>query len=131
MPALNFKEQFAEDVEYGYKCQTIRAPRKDGRAHCKVGDTLKLYTGMRTKKCRLLTEGVVTSIKSVRLENCEMFLDGQRLPNAIYSRDQAEPTDNEVAVADGFEDYMDMSGWFKGVHGLPFEGVLIKWEPRY
>ena len=30
MPALNFQKQFADDVKFGRKCQTIRAHRKDG-----------------------------------------------------------------------------------------------------
>lgn len=131
MPALNFKAQFAEDVEIGAKRQTVRAPRKDGRAHCKVGDTIKLYTGMRTKACRLLAEATVTSVRKVRIEDCEMFLDGRRLPSAIWSRDQTEPTDNEFAEADGFASFMDMAEWFQDVHGLPFEGSVICWdEPR-
>lgn len=130
MPALNFKAEFAEDVEFGVKRQTVRAPRKDGRPHCKVGDTLKLYTGMRTKSCRLLGEATVTSIRKVRIEDCEMFVDGQRLPSAIWSRDCGQ-TDNEFAEADGFESFMDMADWFEKVHGLPFEGSVICWdEPR-
>ena len=36
MPALNFQKRFADDVESGRKCQTIRAPRKDGRDPCAV-----------------------------------------------------------------------------------------------
>ena len=53
MPALNFRAEFADAVERGEKCQTIRAYRKDGR-NPKPGDTLHLYTGMRTRACRRL-----------------------------------------------------------------------------
>lgn len=131
MPALNFQKQFAKSVEIGEKRQTIRAPRKDGRAHANVGDTIKLYTGMRTKQCRLLAEAKVTRTAKVRIEATAMFLNGHRLPSIIYARDQAEPTDNEFAEADGFEDFMEMADWFGKVHGLPFEGTVIYWsEPR-
>lgn len=131
MPALNFKAQFARDVENGEKRQTVRAPRKDGRKHCKVGDTIKLYTGMRTKQCRLLASATVTDVKRIRIEPTCMYLDGNLLPSTIYSRDQTEPTDNEFAEADGFESFMDMADWFRDVHGLPFEGVVIEWnEPQ-
>lgn len=131
MPALNFKKQFAEDVELGVKKQTIRAPRKDGRPHCRVGDTIKLYTGMRTKQCRLLGEAVVIRMERIRIDDIEMFINGHRLPSQIYNRDQPEPTDNEFAQADGFEDFMSMADWFRDVHGLPFEGTAIYWdEPR-
>ena len=53
MAALNFQKQFAPDVESGIKLQTIRAKRKNP---IKEGETLYLYTGMRTKKCRKLGE---------------------------------------------------------------------------
>lgn len=127
MPALNFQPQFADAVEDREKCQTVRAPRKDGRPHCKRGDTLKLYTGMRTKKCRLLRTATVTRVVPVRIEATEMFLGGQRLPSIIYARDQLEPTDNEFAEADGFPGFMAMSAWFEKTHGLPFDGVVIYW----
>jgi hypothetical protein len=130
MPALNFQAQFAEAVEYGHKCQTVRAPRKDGRPPCKVGDTLKLYTGMRTKGCRLLATVKVTRIDQVRIEATEMFINGRRLPSAIYDR-HCEQTDNEFAEADGFEGFMDMSAWFEKTHGLPFEGVVIHWNTAW
>lgn len=131
MPALNFKKQFAEDVEFGSKRQTVRAPRKDGRAHCKQGDIVKLYTGMRTKDCRLLGEAKVTRTEPVRIEATCMYLGGRPLPSAIYSRDQLEITDNEFAEADGFSGFTEMANWFDAVHGLPFEGTVIYWdEPR-
>jgi hypothetical protein len=128
MPALNFKAKFAEAVEYGYKRQTIRAPRKDGRPHCRVGETLKLYTGMRTKSCRLLRTATVTRTAKVRIEDTKMFIDGNRLPTMIHERN-CETTDNKFAQADGFEDgFIQMAEWFRGVHGLPFEGTVIYWE---
>ncbi|MBN2752592.1 MAG: hypothetical protein JXQ84_07775 [Rhodospirillaceae bacterium] len=134
MPALNFKKRYAELVETGEKQQSIRPLRRDGRPHCKIGDALKLYTGMRTNSCTLLGEGRVKSIAPVKIYSTHMELSGQRLPNALYSRDQLEPTDNEFAQADGFSDFMEMSCWFSGQYGLPncdgtpFEGVVIAWE---
>lgn len=130
MPALNFKAQFAEDVEFGHKRQTVRAPRKDGRAHCKVGDSLKLYTGMRSKSCRLLGTAKVTRIETIKIEATSMYRNGRLVPASIHSRD-CEQTDNEFAEADGFESFMDMSSWFDKIHGLPFEGIVIYWnEPN-
>jgi len=127
MPALNFKAQFAEDVEYGHKRQTVRAIRKDGRPHCKVGDTLKLYTGMRTKECRLLATATVTWIDTIRIDPTSMELNGKHVLSTLHSRD-CDQTDNEFAQADGFDSFMDMADWFQQVHGLPFEGVVIYWS---
>lgn len=55
MPALNFKKRFEPMIESGDKRQTIRAKRKDCRDP-KEGQTLYLYTGMRSKGCRKLGE---------------------------------------------------------------------------
>lgn len=127
MPALNFKKRFADDVQFGIKRQSVRAERKDGRVHCKVRDKLKLYTGMRTKACRLLGTATVLRLAAIRIEATEMFLNGRRLPSAIYDRN-CEQTDNEFAKDDGFDSFMDMSAWFETNHGLPFDGVVIYWD---
>ena len=127
MPALNFKAQFAEDVEYYNKRQTVRARRKDGRPHCKVGDTIKLYTGMRTKGCRLLREGTVTGVDTIWMDATSMKINGRHVYSVIH--DRSDPTtDNEFARADGFDGFTEMADWFSDVHGLPFEGVVIHWE---
>lgn len=128
MPALNFMKQFAEAVESGEKKQTVRAHRKDGRPHCKVGDTLKLYTGMMHKSCRLLNEVKCTAVRPVTITETSMFLDGNLLPNSIFHRDQVEQTDNEIAEADGFDSFEAMSDWVQKSYGLPFEGVVIEWD---
>ena len=49
MVAFNFKKAQVEEVESGKKCATIRPTKR-----AKPGDTLQLYTGLRTKKARLL-----------------------------------------------------------------------------
>ena len=130
MPALNFMRQFADAVRHGEKRQTVRAPRKDGRPHAKRGDTIRLYTGMRTKSCELLAEATVTRVVAIRIEPTCMYLNGKMVPSAIYDRN-CEQTDNAFAKADGFDSFMEMASWFDDVHGLPFEGTVIHWdEPR-
>lgn len=127
MPAFNFKAQFADAVFDGHKRQTIRAPRKDGRPHAKAGDALALYTGMRTKSCRLLRRAICTRVAHVRIHGTDMFLDGLQLPCSIMHRCEGI-TDNEFARADGFENFTDMAEWFGKTHGLPFEGSVIYWD---
>lgn len=51
MPALNFKKQFPELIEAGKKPFTLRAQRRDGR-DIVTGETIYMFTGMRTKACR-------------------------------------------------------------------------------
>ena len=123
MVDIDFSAEFARAVEDGDRRQTIRKT-----ARCKPGDTLKLYTGMRTRSCRLLGEARCTGVRRVELRSTEMFLDGRRLFASLVSRDQLDPTDNEFAEADGFPGFMEMAAWFDRKYGLPFEGVAIEWE---
>jgi uncharacterized protein YqfB (UPF0267 family) len=62
MIAINFKAKFADLVASGKKTQTIRQTNR-----FKVGDTLQLYTGQRTKACRKLGEAVVKTIFKISI----------------------------------------------------------------
>lgn len=119
MPALNFKAQFAEPVSNGAKRQTIRAQRKDGRDP-KPGDRLYLYTGMRTKACRKLREARCTSVLPVTIYNEADIVYGQRRLGAIERIN--------FAIDDGFMSPRDLADWFEKTHGLPFSGLVIRWE---
>lgn len=117
MPALNFKKQFAPMVESGSKRQTIRARRKDGR-NPQPGQTLYLYTGMRTTGCRKL--------KEVMCESCETIFIGL---TDIYvgTKHLSVEEKHDLAIKDGFK-YMDeLREFFLKIHRLPFYGFLIKW----
>ena len=118
MSAYNFKSQFADAVESGRKHHTIRAPRKDGRLP-KLGEVLYLYTGMRTKKCRLLRTALCESVTPIRITKRGLFLKGVRADNLSAVC---------IALNDGFESLPAMISWFQKTHGLPFRGFLIKWE---
>ena len=121
MPALNFQKQFAPKVEAGEKRQTIRAERKDGRMPAKVGDTLALYTGMRTKGCRKLMDAECIDVSQVCIDRVP---DGVRVA-VNHQRMDAE----QQAKADGFDSAKAMADWFDKTHGLPFYGHLIRWRP--
>jgi len=118
MPALNFKKEFAPDVESGKKHQTIRALRKDGR-NPKPGDTLYLYTGQRTTGCRKLGEAICISVEQIGINESFDIDMGDR---ALSIKEETELT-----RADGFEDSFSFYNFFKTNHGLPFFGLLIKW----
>jgi len=118
MPALNFIKTMAPKVESGEKRQTIRAMRKDGR-NPKPGQTLYLYTGMRTKSCRKLREDVCKTVEPICIDENKNTIIG------IHSLDFDE--DKIFAKADGFENVADYYSFFEKTHDLPFYGVLIKW----
>jgi len=124
MPAFNFQKQFAPAVESGEKRQTIRAHRKDGRIPAKRGDTLALYTGMRTKACRKLIDATCTAVLPIEIQSAVVRIGDGCIRFGEDGRDL-----DEFARADGFSDWFEMSSWFLKTHGTPFSGHLIRWEP--
>ena len=119
MVAYSFKPQFAPLVESGQKCQTIRGNRK---RHALPRGQVQLYTGMRTKQCRHLRTATCLSVEPIRIEPVNsVTLAGQQL-----NQQQV----NDLAIADGFASADEFVQFFQDNYGLPFEGVLIKWEEK-
>lgn len=65
MPAYSFKSRFAEPILSNQKLQTIRAVGK--RRHARVGERMQLYTGMRTKQCKLIATRICSSVHHIEL----------------------------------------------------------------
>jgi len=121
MPAYNFKSQFVPLVESGVKKQTIRPTRKHPT---RPGKTLQLYTGMRTKKCRLLRTETCTHVKPVQIYATCIVIDGK-----ILSQGEAW----QLAEADGFKTLADFYDFFRDTYGLsetrPITNMeLIQWD---
>jgi hypothetical protein len=117
MPSLNFKARFAPLVENQGKRQSIRRPRL---RPIRPGDLLYLYTGMRTAACRRLGIGRCTETQGI-----EIWADGILLAGVALS-----PQDSlALAEADGFASVAEFLDFFRSVHGLPFTGTLLRWEP--
>jgi hypothetical protein len=117
---INFKPQFADAVQAGTKLQTIRGHRKDGK-RIQRGDTLKLYTGLRTRATRLLREAPCELALSIRidLQYDEVVIDGTKL-DFEQRRD--------FARADGFTGWPQMRQWFRDEYQVhEFDGYLVKW----
>lgn len=118
---INFKPQFAGRVESGEKVQTIRRHRADGKK-MQPGDTVKLYTGLRTRNARLLRTATVAEVRRVRLDAAEnvIVVDGARLDTEQASA---------FARADGFMCVSEMLRWFKGQYmSSEFEGFCVRWN---
>lgn len=118
---LNFKPQFADRVEAGDKRQTIRRWRTDGK-RIRPGDTLKLYTGLRTSKARLLRTATVEEVASVRMDIAGnvIVVDGDRLDTERAAA---------FARADGFTCVSEMLRWFKDQYmSCDFEGYYVRWH---
>ena len=121
MVAYNFQSQFAPLVESGEKRQTFRVLGK--RRHARPGDSLQLYTGMRTKACRKLV-----TPDPVCLFSSPVFIVpfGTKSP-VMLEGDADYPHPDRFARDDGFIDFDDLLCWLAQTHGLPFDGQLIKW----
>ncbi len=120
MPAFNFAKEVVWAIEMGLKSHTIRPVRRDGQPPASVGDTLYLYTGMRTKSCRKLGEGLCTHVVPVTISAEGVTYDGARFDESLSKR---------FAVSDGFGRFEQMLEFFEKTYGLPFTGMLIKWDP--
>ncbi len=116
MALLNFQERFADDVESGKKRQTIRKQRK---RPFKLKEILYLYVGLRTKKARRLMITKCKSLNEIKIYWNGIIFNGEtKVMLRCY---------DEFAKQDGFSNYYEMTKWFSKTHGLPFEGILIKW----
>ncbi len=122
MPAYNFKKQFAPDVEAGRKLHTIRPKRK---RPTQPGERLKLYTGMRTKNCRLLVDTVCEDILPMEIHTTHITI-GERL--------LTQEERKQLAISDGFDSLEAFYDFFKYTYSLteyePLTNMeLIKWFP--
>lgn len=148
MPAYSFKKRFVEPIRVGLnlppsveafaagmdkfgnvtrplpKRQTIRAIGK--RRHARPGETLQLYTAMRTKQCEKIGEATCTEVVPI-----EIFVG--RHDMVIRSGRDRITGDLVDAFArlDGFFNRVDMHAFWLKEHGLgEFKGVLIRWKPN-
>lgn len=111
-----FKEQFAEKVKNGDKCQTCRPfPARLPLEGMKI--SLRKWSGKpyRSKQV-VLRESRVTRVATFEIKKTGIIVAGY-----------AEPMD-DFARADGFADFFEMRDWFQAQHGLPFYGIVIYWQ---
>lgn len=116
---ISFKPQFPALVESGQKRQTIRAPRK---RQIKVGDTLILATGVRTKHYRRLGEATCVDSFPIRIHEC-----GVKFPDRPHWEAWDSWAVSQLARMDGFRYIADFRAFFETQYGFPFDGVVIRW----
>ncbi|MCH7400106.1 ASCH domain-containing protein [Belliella sp. DSM 107340] len=111
---LGFKKSFAKPILQGSKVFTIRNQRK---LEPKIGETLYMYTGLRTKDCNKITDKhKLVSIQLVDLYFSideegngwvDIIVDGRMLKNYEMQ---------EFSKMDGFTDLKDFSDyWLENV----------------
>jgi len=123
MVAFNFMARFAPSVEDGTKRQTIRAAGK--RRPPRRGEQLQLYTGMRTRNCRLLRSVQCLAVNEIAMDLSERRVR-VRVGDIICTLNSQDV--RRLALADGFATVADFFEYFTATHGQYFAGHLIKWE---
>ena len=118
-----FKPQFAPLVLSGEKCQTIR-PTPKRMPRCGHRISLRQWSGKPYRsKQRILRESIITEVEPIRItENCIILGQG----DCSFPLNEQQMW--KLAKADGFNTLQDMLEWFNVMHGLPFDGVMIKWH---
>lgn len=121
MVAYSFKQQFMAPILSGAKQQTIRADRK---RHARIGEQLQLYTGMRTKSCRLIGRAACIDVEPVQL------VLGAAGTVTIGGRTRSGGFLDEFARLDGFAKWDDLLYFWELNHPDVhlFSGVIIRWR---
>lgn len=97
---LGFKKQFVHPIQSGTKIFTMRKRRK---VRPKLGETLHMYTGLRTKKCELITnKKCLVSIQNARVL-IEETVTGYTVRVYVDGRHLSEMELRHFAMNDGFQ----------------------------
>ena len=125
MPSLNFKAKFAHAIASGKKRQTIRPL---GKRKYKRGEKVYLYTGQRTKNCRLLGTAIIVDVRNIEIKNdiSPAIVRIQGVDGIPYQMD--EITLDLYAKHDGFSSVADFLNFFKDLYGDVFRGQEITWR---
>lgn len=112
MPSLSFQKEFATPILARAKRHTIRAVSLKPRARViRLGDTLYLFTGMRTKFCRRIGAAVCTDIKPIELDLLSERVNISGRPSILRS----DAIDG-FAKSDGFEDWAALKAFWWKMH---------------
>ncbi|HEY8136236.1 MAG TPA: ASCH domain-containing protein [Methylocystis sp.] len=138
MVAYSFQKRFAEPILSGQKLHTIRADRK---RHARPGEALQLYTGMRTRHCRLIARETCAAVLDVALD-----LHNERAVVGVGYPCEPRPTGTVafkeggsihgiwltkrsglgvLAVKDGFASWDEMRQFWIDTHGMLDEGAVF------
>lgn len=115
MVAYNFKKNLVKPILSNEKFYTIRATRRS-----KEDDKLQLYTGQRTKQCKLIGYATCSGTYVVFINEKSVSVENHRYSGVIEL--------DTFARGDGFKCFEDMKDFFRKTHGLPFQGFITYWR---
>ncbi len=125
MVAYSFQKQFADPILAGRKRQTLRNDRK---RHTRPGETLQLYTGMRTKHCRLIGLATCERVEAITFD----FARNRAVTN-LGELSRWEEL-QRFAAGDGFGNWTELKAFWRKHHpdiGDTWSGVQITWGSSF
>lgn len=122
---LGFKPQFVQPILNGTKKHTIR---EDKNNRWKVGNSIQMATGVRTKNYYEFNNGVCKAIQKIQIKWTPYdpdSLQGRSVRVFIDGKDVTMKDDiiDALVVNDGFESRLEFFTWFSD----NFEGKIIHW----
>lgn len=125
MVAYSFQPQFVDAIRSGRKRQTIRRDRTGRVLHAKPGSPIQIYTGMRTRACRLIGIAECSHVEPImlRLERpCQVKIGESVLIQTAGGL-------NSFAQCDGFQSWQGLVDFWEDWHpgASVFNGTLISW----
>ncbi len=113
---LGFKKRFAEPIKIGTKVFTMRGDRK---VKPKIGETLYMYSGLRTKNTELISnKEKLISRQEVRLMIIYYSKGISRLDIHVDGRELKSKEIDEFVKFDGFKDRLDfVTYWIESSTG--------------
>lgn len=137
MVAYSFKSIFVPAIraglgfDFGINSPTLRPKRQTIRAvglrrHARPGETLQLYTGMRTKQCEKIGDARCVGIDHIAIR----FPYAGKAAKVVIGRRKVADLE-DFAALDGFETWADLQKfWYVNHPDIDeFVGVRIRWEP--
>lgn len=121
----NFKPAFVPALLSGAKPHTIRKFREDGRDPL-PGDELHLYTGLGTKRARLIMKVICEYAIEVTMYEAPECAPQIMLGQKFLTIDEIDA----LAKKDGFKDAKAFLDFFDRNWQKPYHGWLIGWEPN-
>lgn len=126
MLAYDFQPRFRQPILDDLKTSTIR--RERNRGHAKIGDTLQLYTGMRTRACEMICEAECISSLTITLFIGPESEPGFTLNHVLYTLNG----DIDALVrSEGFASWIELQAFFVLKYGPhDFTGRRIAWRRK-
>jgi len=123
MGLYNFLPRFVPFILDGRKTHTIRAER---RYPDKPGTTLHLYTGLRTKRAKLLMRVECVAVEEIEILTIEKYGGHPYVFVGGLGLNHSEK--EQLARRDGFHDFTEMIAFWEA--RLPFKGHIIHWKTK-